>query len=123
VLDNYVTHKTPEVKSWLAKHARFKLHFKPTSASWLNLVERFFAEITTKRIRGGTFMSVTDLKEAIHDYLAHHNANPKALRLDQDRRLRRALDALETINARNQASAHLVDQGPLRLIDRETRQF
>jgi transposase len=53
VLDNYGTHKTPEVKAWLAKHARFKLHFTPTSASWLNLVERFFAEITTKRIRRG----------------------------------------------------------------------
>ena len=50
VLDNYATHKTPEVKAWLAKHPRFKLHFTPTSASWLNLVERFFAEITARRI-------------------------------------------------------------------------
>jgi transposase len=60
VLDNYGTHKTPEVKAWLAKHPRFKLHFTPTSASWLNLVERFFAEITSKRIRRGVFRSVAD---------------------------------------------------------------
>jgi transposase len=65
VLDNYGTHKTPEVKAWLAKHPRFKLHFTPTSASWLNLVERFFAEITMKRIRRGTFTSVAELKGAI----------------------------------------------------------
>ena len=77
VLDNYGTHKTPEVKAWLAKHPRFKLHFTPTSASWLNLVERFFAEITTKRIRRGTFRSVAELEEAIHDYLDRHNADPK----------------------------------------------
>jgi transposase len=77
VLDNYGTHKTPEVKAWLAKHRRFRLHFTPTSASWLNLVERFFAEITTKRIRRGTFNSVAELKDAIHDYLDSHNAHPK----------------------------------------------
>ena len=55
VLDNYATHKTPEVKAWLDKHPRFKLHFTPTSASWLNMVERFFAEITTRRIRRGSY--------------------------------------------------------------------
>src|SRR5258705_1614472 len=63
VLDNYGTHKTPEVKAWLARHRRFKLHFTPTSASWLNLVERFFAEITTKRIRRGIFRSVAELEQ------------------------------------------------------------
>jgi transposase len=109
VLDNYGTHKTPEVKAWLAKHARFKLHFTPTSASWLNLVERFFAEITTKRIRRGTFMSVTDLKEAIHDYLDRHNADPKPFVWTKTAdailtKERRALDALEAVNARYQAS-------------------
>ena len=77
VLDNYGTHKTPEVKAWLAKHLRFKLHFTPTSASWLNLVERFFAEITTKRIRRGIFRSVAELEDSIHDYLDRHNADPK----------------------------------------------
>lgn len=77
VLDNYAAHKTPEVKVWLAKHPRFHCHFTPTSASWLNLVERFFAEITTKRIRRGAFRSVDDLETAIRDYLDRHNADPK----------------------------------------------
>jgi transposase len=76
VLDNYGTHKTAEVKAWLTRHPRFYLHFTPTSASWLNLVERFFADITTKRIRRGTFTSVADLEDAIHDYLDRHIPNP-----------------------------------------------
>ena len=61
VLDNYATHKTPDVKAWLDKHPRFKLHFTPTSASWLNLVDGFFAKITTRRIRRGSYSSVDDL--------------------------------------------------------------
>jgi len=77
VLDNSSTHKTDAVKAWLAKHPRFTMHFTPTSASWLNLVERFFAEITRKRIRRGTFASIADLEAAIDDYLLRHNANPK----------------------------------------------
>ena len=77
ICDNYSTHKTPEVKAWLAKHPRFKLHFIPTSSSWLNLVERFFAEITRQKIRRGVFKSVADLEAAIHDYLAKHNVDPK----------------------------------------------
>ena len=113
VLDNYGTHKTPEVKAWLAKHRRFKLHFTPTSASWLNLVERFFAEITTKRIRRGTFSSVTELKDAIHDYLDRHNADPKPFVWTKSAQVilvkeRRALDVLEASKAGNQPldSAH-----------------
>jgi transposase len=109
VLDNYGTHKTPEVKAWLAKHRRFKLHFTPTSASWLNLVERFFAEITTKRIRRGIFRSVAELEDAIHDYLDHHNADPKPFVWTKSAEVimekeRRALDRLEAINAGYQAS-------------------
>lgn len=77
ILDNYGTHKTAEVNAWLDQHPRFKLHFTPTSASWLNLVERFFAEITAKRIRRGVFTSVANLESAIRDYLDHHNAEPK----------------------------------------------
>ena len=77
VLDNYGTHKTPTVRRWFQKHPRFHLHFTPTSASWLNLVERFFSEITTKRIRRGVFKSLAALKEAIHDYLTNHNKMPK----------------------------------------------
>ena len=77
VVDNYATHKTPAVKRWLKAHPRFHLHFTPTSASWLNMVERFFAEITRNRIRRGAFTSVAELKTAIMDYLGNHNADPK----------------------------------------------
>jgi transposase len=77
VLDNYGTHKTPRVKRWLQKHPRFVIHFTPTSASWLNQVERFFAEITQKRIRRGVFKNVKSLEQAIRDYLDNHNKNPK----------------------------------------------
>ena len=77
VLDNYGTHKTPAVKRWFLRHPEYHLHFTPTSASWLNQVERFFAEITEKRIRRGAFRSVAELEKAILEYLAHHNENPK----------------------------------------------
>jgi len=77
VMDNYGTHKTPKVKRWFARHPRYQLHFTPTSASWLNQVERFFAEITRRRIRRGTFTHVRELEQSIHDYLQHHNQNPK----------------------------------------------
>lgn len=65
------------MKRWLKKHPRFHLHFTPTSASWLNMVERFFAEIIRKRIRRGAFKSVAKLKSAISEYLENHNADPK----------------------------------------------
>ncbi len=65
------------VKACLAKHSRFHMHFTPTSASWLNLVERFFAELTEKRIRRGTFHSLVTLHQAINDDIAKHNADPK----------------------------------------------
>jgi transposase len=77
VLDNYATHKTPAVHRWLKRHPRFHLHFTPTSSSWLNMVERFFAEITRNRIRRGIFKSVAELEAAITDYLEKHNADPK----------------------------------------------
>ena len=77
VLDNYATHKTPAVKRWFLRHPQYHLHFIPTSSSWLNQVERFFAEITEKRIRRGVFRSVPALEQAITDYLAQHNADPK----------------------------------------------
>src|SRR5208337_1580285 len=77
IVDNYATHKTEAVKGWLKRHKRVHLHFTPTSASWLNMVERFFAEITRERIRRGTFTSVAELKEAIMEYLENHNAAPK----------------------------------------------
>lgn len=77
IVDNYATHKHPNVKEWLAKHPRFHLHFTPTSASWVNLVERFFRDITEERIRRGVFRSVAELQAAIHEYLDHRNAHPK----------------------------------------------
>ncbi|MCI0423704.1 MAG: IS630 family transposase [Acidobacteria bacterium] len=77
VLDNYGTHGTPEVKAWLKKHPRFVMHFVPTSCSWLNLIERWFAELTNKRIRRDSFLSVSDLEAAIQDFLAAWNEHPK----------------------------------------------
>ena len=76
IVDNYATHKAPAVKRWLAKHRRFHIHFTPTSASWLNMVERFFRDITQKRIRRGVFKSVPDLISAIDEYIGVHNADP-----------------------------------------------
>jgi transposase len=77
VLDNYGTHKHKNVKDWLAENPRFHLHFVPTGCSWLNLVERFFAQITNKRIRRGAFESVRELEAEIVDYLKIHNRDPK----------------------------------------------
>lgn len=77
VLDNAGTHKTPAVRRWFVRHPQYHLHFTPTGSSWVNLVERFFAEITNKRIRRGTFSSVPDLERAIRGYLDCHNEKPK----------------------------------------------
>lgn len=77
ILDNYGTHTHERVRSWLARHPRFHMHFIPTSSSWLNLVERWFGEITRKRIRRAAFKSVKDLEDAIYAYVARHNADPK----------------------------------------------
>lgn len=77
ILDNYGTHKTPEVQAWLKRHRRFVSHFIPTSSSWLNLVERWFAELTQKALRRGVFLSVPDLVQAIEAFLEAWNANPK----------------------------------------------
>ncbi|TAK00297.1 IS630 family transposase [bacterium] len=77
IVDNYGTHKHPRVKSWLRRHPRFHLHFIPTSSSWLNLVERWFRELTDKRIRRGSFRNVPVLITAIKDYLDNHNQNPQ----------------------------------------------
>ena len=77
VMDNYGTHSHPNVKAWLDKHPRFVIHYVPTSCSWLNLIERWFAELTNKRIRRGSFLSVDDLIAAIEDFLDAWNENPK----------------------------------------------
>ena len=77
IVDNYSNHKHRHVKRWFERHPRFHAHFSPTSSSWHNLVERFFREITDRRIRRGTFRSVSELTLAIYDFLKHHNDNQK----------------------------------------------
>ena len=77
VMDNYGTHKTARIRKWFAKRPRFHVHFTPTYGSWINLVERWFAEITNKRIRRGIFRSVKELENAIREYINVHNENPK----------------------------------------------
>ena len=77
ILDNYSTHKHAKVKAWLEKRPRFHLHFTPTSSSWLNMVERFFRDLTTRKVRDGIFKSVAELEAAITDFITKHNAAPK----------------------------------------------
>ncbi len=77
VMDNYGTHKTKSIKAWLARHSRFHAHCTPTSASWLNQVERWFATLTQRYLRRGTHRSTRQLEQAIREYLRINNANPK----------------------------------------------
>ena len=77
IVDNYATHKHPRVQHWLHRHPRFHMHFTPTGCSWLNMVERFFRDLTENRLRRGVFRSVEELITAIFDYIDHHNENPK----------------------------------------------
>ena len=79
ILDNYGTHKTELIRNWLARRPRFHLHFTPTSASWLNLVERWFATLTEKQLRRGVHRSTKELEQAIHNYIDHNNQAPKPL--------------------------------------------
>jgi transposase len=104
IVDNYNTHKHPKVKAWLKRHPRFHIHFIPTSRSWLNLVERWFREITDKRIRRGAFHSVRQLIASIMDYVERHNENPKpfiwtAKAEDILTKVARAWDALNVASA------------------------
>lgn len=102
IADNYRTHKSPKVKAWLAKHPRFHMHFVPNSSSWLNMVERWFRNITTQRLRRGSFSNVQVLEKAIEDYIAAHNPNPKPFVWTADLKdilpkLVRAHQALDTV--------------------------
>lgn len=97
IVDNDATHKDPKVKAWLVRHPRFHLHFTPTSSSWLNIIERWFRDLTQNRLRNGVFRRVAELKHAIHQYVAHHNAHPKSFVWT-----RKAADILEKVTrARN----------------------
>jgi transposase len=103
VLDNYATHKHPKVRAWLARHPRWTFHFTPTSASWLNAVEGFFAKLTNRRLKRGAFVSVVDLQGAIKRYIAEHNQTPQPFRwtADPDRVLAaiaRGKQALESLH-------------------------
>ncbi len=77
IVDNYATHKHPNVQAWLAKHPRFHIHFRPTSASWLKMVERSFRDLTVSPLHRGVFTSVAELEAAIDEYVAHHDTDPK----------------------------------------------
>jgi transposase len=102
IVDNYCTHKKDKVQEWLEKHPRFHFHFIPTSSSWLNLVERWFAEITRKRIRRGTFKSIKELEQAIYEYIEHNNKDPKPFIWTKKaevimKKVKRARSALEIV--------------------------
>ena len=103
ILDNYSSHKTERVKAWLAQHPRVHFHFTPTSASWFNMVERFFSTITTKMIRRGVFLSVKELVDRIMDFVAEHNQHPKIFTLTKDAdtildKVIRGKEVLETLH-------------------------
>jgi transposase len=100
IVDNYATHKHPKVLAWLKRHPRFHVHFIPTSSSWLNLVERWFREITDKRIRRGTFRNVPQLIAAIEEFIQqhHHNSKPFAWTAKGDAILAKVARARATLD-------------------------
>jgi hypothetical protein len=83
ILDNYAAHKHPKVRAWLARHPRWTFHFTPTSCSWANAVESFFATLTRRRLQRGVFRSLVDLQAAINRYLGEHNRKTQTLCLDR----------------------------------------
>ncbi len=108
IADNYATHKHPTVQEWLDKHPRFHMHFTPTSASWLNMVERFFRDITTDRLRRGVFTSVPKLVAAINEYIAHHNTKPKPFIWTKSARdiLQKVIRANSRLSSKQNATLH-----------------
>lgn len=105
IADNYATHKHAKVQRWLKRHPRFHVHFTPTSSSWLNMVERFFRDLTRKRLRRGVFRDVEELIMAIGDYIDRHNQNPKPFIwtakasgiLEKVKRARRSLNNIQSV--------------------------
>ena len=108
IADNYATHKHPKVQEWLAKHPRITMHFTPTSASWLNMVERFFRDISEKRLRRGVFTSVQELVTAIDEYVAHHNTSPKPFIWTKSARdiLQKVIRANNHLSSKQNATLH-----------------
>jgi transposase len=108
IADNYATHKHPTVQDWLARHPRFTMHFTPTSASWLNMVERFFRDISERRLRRGVFTSVDELVAAIDEYVAHHNTDPKPFIWTKSARdiLQKVIRANSRLSSKQNATLH-----------------
>ena len=108
IADHYATHKHPAVQAWLAKHPRIQMHFSPTSASWLNMVERFFRDLTTARLRRGVFTSVPELVTAIDDYSAHHTTHPKPFIWTKSARdiLQKVIRANSRLSSKQNATLH-----------------
>ena len=108
IADNYATHKHPNVQEWLEKHPRFNMHFTPTSASWLNMVERFFRDISENRLRRGVFRSVPELVAAIDEYVAHHNSKPKPFIWTASARdiLQKVIRANSRLSSKQNATLH-----------------
>jgi transposase len=103
IVDNDATHKHPKVQAWLGRHPRFHFHFAPTSASWLDAVEGFFAKLTRQRLQRGVFKGIVDLQAAINRYLVETNENPKPFTWTADPdaiidKVRRGKQALESIH-------------------------
>ena len=105
ICDNYATHKHQKVVNWLKRNTRFHVHFTPTSASWLNMVERFFRDLSEQRLRRGVFHSVPELIQAVEEYVGGHNQNPKPFIwtatasdiLEKVQRARKKLDKLQSV--------------------------
>jgi transposase len=108
ICDNYATHKHLAVQAWLDKHPRFNLHFTPTSASWLNMVERFFRDISEQRLRRGVFTSVPELVVAIDEYIAHHNMKPTPFIWTKSARdiLQKVIRANSRLSSKQNATLH-----------------
>jgi len=108
IADNYATHKHPKVQRWLARHPRFEMHFTPTSASWLNMVERFFRDLATERLRRGVFTSVPELVTAIDAYVAVHNTDPKPFIWTKSARdiLQKVIRANRRLSAKQNEALH-----------------
>jgi len=105
IVDNYATHKHPKVQRWLKRHPRFHIHFTPTSSSWLNMIERFFRDLTQHRLKRGVFRDVEELITAIDEYVDRHNEKPKPFNwtaaandiLEKVKRARKALDTAQSV--------------------------
>lgn len=108
IADTSATHKHPAVQKWLSEHPRIHMHFTPTSASWLDRVERFFRDISTQRIRRGVFTSVSELVRAIDEYVAHHNTPPKPFIGTQSARdiLQKVIRANQRLSSKQNATLH-----------------